>query len=255
MFRRSCYNKVVPSTEVNLRRFEIVVNYSAAFLFWNLRGILAEKWAHGPHFGAFSDQGPSQFTLTADAGPMDQPIGANESKVRTAGMAGLRQSSFVWEDPIRQKAAEEIGLQWLTDVIDVAKPKVVQRIHIRRYHSKSIRRPDAVQKKIDDEFLSGNSVGPPNYHHKFNGVAFQYREHDLTTTGQFGIWGNNQTSQWFMGPSPNDKEWNLGLFMDFMLDSKAGFDDPLSELNNLITQSRTESAEVQGRTIRRIGDG
>ena len=38
--------------KLHLRRYDLQINYHAAYLYWNLRGILAEKWAHGPLFGA-----------------------------------------------------------------------------------------------------------------------------------------------------------------------------------------------------------
>lgn len=35
-------------SQLILRKFEVQLQYHAAYLYWGLRGALAEKWAHGP---------------------------------------------------------------------------------------------------------------------------------------------------------------------------------------------------------------
>jgi hypothetical protein len=72
-----------------LRHFQLQVQYKPSFLFWNVRGALAERWGHGPLFDVVGDQA-GQITLSKGSNNIPETD-------FVAAIAGLAVSSFVWE--------------------------------------------------------------------------------------------------------------------------------------------------------------
>ena len=58
LYGDSVYN----DRRIRVQRAVVDVSYHAAYNYWSLRGILAERWAHGPLFGA-TGESPEQTTL------------------------------------------------------------------------------------------------------------------------------------------------------------------------------------------------
>jgi hypothetical protein len=102
---------------LRLERFHAELGYHAAFNYWNLRGILAEKWGHGPIFGA-RGAGPEMVALTP----------ANEDR-RLQAIYGLNASGLLAEGETRVAQAREIVRDWFQDCHDVLKPKRAVRVH------------------------------------------------------------------------------------------------------------------------------
>src|SRR5579863_2483624 len=112
-----------------LRRFEIAISHEAAFLFWGIKGVLAERWAHGPHFTAYGDH-PNQLTLT------DVPSMNRQAKKQA--IAGIVVSSFIWEAPPARKDAQDLATEWIHDVLEAATPRSVNKLFLRFIYARSI---------------------------------------------------------------------------------------------------------------------
>lgn len=122
--------------KLRLRRFEIQIVHHAAYLFWNLKGILAEKWGHGPHFGAYSHDA-DRLQLTQKAG----------EPTRMAAVSSLRGSAFFSEDEPYAKAVE-VAQPWLADCYDVLQPQVVKSLHQKISWAYPVRDPDRTNDKV-----------------------------------------------------------------------------------------------------------
>ena len=67
-------------------RFQL--HHHAAYLYWGLRGALAEKWAHGPYFAAYSVN-ENELRLTRASGKPST----------LTGVFGLKRTAFAAEQP------------------------------------------------------------------------------------------------------------------------------------------------------------
>jgi hypothetical protein len=227
---------------VLLRRFEIVMSCSASFFFWSLRGALAEKWGHGPHFGAWTEA-QNQFTLLPQA-----DMSTAERKM--AAMAGIITSSFLWECPEVPAYAEQLAQEWLSDVLETLTPQTVNRVQIRRYFSVPLHDGDEVQRTLDAEYPDLLAFSHEGYSTQFRGATFQnrrrFQDKALTATGTFGIWSKDQRQSWFNYEVPEDREHNLGLFLDHVwLAEDPGFPDPSAAIRDLVDLSRREGQSMR----------
>jgi hypothetical protein len=103
-------------------RFHCEISYHAAFNFWNLRGVLAERWGHGPIFGA-RGEAPNQITLTPAPSPEDPA-----KDIRLQAAYGLHASGMIAEGPEWVPQVPELAVDWLRDAVEVFKPKKCTRV-------------------------------------------------------------------------------------------------------------------------------
>jgi hypothetical protein len=55
---------------IRLARFQVETSYHSAYQCLSIRGVLAERWGHGPIFEAFNDQGMQIALLPSRAIPL-----------------------------------------------------------------------------------------------------------------------------------------------------------------------------------------
>jgi len=91
--------------KLRLRRYEVQAHYHSAYLYLNLKGLLAERWGHGPYFNAFGGGG-NDVRIT------DGGDGGEATKV---GVYGLKTSAFLWEGAPDRKDAQKLATEWLSD--------------------------------------------------------------------------------------------------------------------------------------------
>jgi hypothetical protein len=99
--------------ELVTRRYELQLLHHAAYLYWDVRGVLAERWGHGPYFGAYGDKGDA-IVLTDLPG----------DQASLYGVYGLRGSALMSEQS-DQSHAPQLAENWLFDCLQVLRPKVV----------------------------------------------------------------------------------------------------------------------------------
>jgi hypothetical protein len=107
-------------SRLRLERFQGELSYHAAYNYWNLRGVLAERWAHGPVFGAASALDAfAQTTLT--------PATGEGGDTRLWAAYGLRASGLLAEGQYWVPQAPRLLERWIGDALDVFQPKRVVR--------------------------------------------------------------------------------------------------------------------------------
>jgi hypothetical protein len=120
--------------QLRLERFQAEVGYHAAYLFWNLRGVLAERWAHGPLFGA-TNETPQQVSL--------MPIWGETPDQRLQAAYGLRACGVVGEGQEWVTEARGIAADFISDGLEVLRPKRVVRVAVNLFGLYPV--PDMIQ--------------------------------------------------------------------------------------------------------------
>jgi hypothetical protein len=73
--------------QFRVERFRVQMSYDAAFLYWTVEGVMAERWAHGPIFGGYNKQvGADQVTLVPASTEGDDHLHATSSGLLSGGL-------------------------------------------------------------------------------------------------------------------------------------------------------------------------
>jgi hypothetical protein len=109
------------SRRLTLRHFDVQIFYDAAFLYFNTKGLLAERWAHGPVFAGFNDRGETVLLRPGIEDVMD-----------IAGIYGLKTSAFMWEriDGTAGQA-KDLMRRWFADCSKVLQPRRIARTYAK----------------------------------------------------------------------------------------------------------------------------
>jgi hypothetical protein len=230
---------------LKLRRYEVQIHYDAAYLFWDLRGVLAEKWAHGPHFGAYGT-GPDSVTLSRKAG--DSSL---------VGTYSLKASAFLCEDTsFGITKSENLALEWLGDCLKALKPRRVRRIYSKVIYSYPIRDRQRVSSAILKEYPQIAEFTPREYDEVQRGVTFHARRKspgmEVLSTGQLGVYGPDQARAILQAFTEADEQWALGLVYDCNKTLVSDRLDPSRELKEATTDLRRESWDILSKSLMRV---
>ena len=110
---------------LRFERFQGELGYHAAYNYWNLRGVLAERWAHGPIFGAASSTDPNAQTALSPA--------SGEGDSRLWAVYGLRALGLNAEGQEWVPKAAGLLDRWARDALDVLQPKRVIRAAVNLF--------------------------------------------------------------------------------------------------------------------------
>jgi hypothetical protein len=194
--------------KIRLERFRVEIVYHAAYDFWNLRGLLAERWAHGPVFGAVGDQG-NLIKLTPEGGFADDRVEANY---------GLRSASFEREFVKDRKLTYEESRAWMGDVIEALDPKRTSRISTQWFALYPLGNIDAAKsadrklrlRYYDKERL--RALVPDAYPNQFGAVNSLCVDGDKQWSAIIGLVGPPHKNQFFGVPDKErDERWWMGL--------------------------------------------
>ena len=232
----------------SLRRLDLSVTYQPAFLFWNLKGVLAERWAHGPYFGAVQDQG-NQITLLPDP---EQKGTAGEPNA----VGGIAISAFTWESPPSLGTSSGVAVEWLTDVLTALDPKTVVRIWGRQHWVLPLRNPAAVQSAIVANLPALSEHVPNGYGAPYSGLSFNADRHIANVTRllsvHVGIIRPGTSKTYWSSPSPDDDQPMLGIFVEVTDTAPDTIPDPKRALRELSTALENDARHVLTRMIPRI---
>lgn len=151
--------------QLRLERLQTEVHYHSAYNFLSLKGALAERWAHGPVFGAFADLG--QHVVLSPA---------SDSGERIQGSYGLKSAALDVERVERRQEARDLTENWLGDVLAVLQPKRTVRMSALVFGLYPIENPDQASRLLRDEFFQSgklNRLKPErfaSYHSALNGL-------------------------------------------------------------------------------------
>lgn len=225
---------------LQLRKYEVHIGYHAAYLFWNLRGVLAEKWAHGPHFNAYGNE-PDTVRLTVKAGAPSSLV----------GLYGLRASAFVSED---RDATEmrRLAQEWLADCLTVLQPKRVTRMVVREFYSYPATKPVKVSQAVEGAFPGLSGFGDLGTEEVHRAVQYQTQRSSggsvAVETAVFGVYGPEQAREFFGVPREGD-EWGLGLNFYTAVTRESGIMAPTEELPAFIEEAHRKAHNLVTATI------
>jgi hypothetical protein len=234
-------------SKLRLERFQVEVAYHAAYNFLNLRGVLAERWAHGPIFGATNEL-PGQVTLL----PGSQP--GTESDQRLWASYGLRATGINAEGPRWVPVGQEIVESWLTDALQVLKPKRVVRLVVSLFALYPL--DDAVQasRKLRGwAYRSQNlaAVLPPSaerhrdrYH---SAIDFLVPDGDSGTALSVvvGAVGPPHRGSFFVHPDDErDGRWWMGFRVERRQVEEGGLEQPRKLLTTILKTTNADCEHI-----------
>jgi hypothetical protein len=234
----------MPFSLKNLRieRYQADINYNAAFTFWSLKGVLAERWGHGPLFGAWTDL-PQQVTLTP---PAAEP---GRAPKQIQGYYGINQSGFNFEQVDDVPYARDQSLAWLTDVVDVLQPQRVTRVMVNWFAIYPISNAQRASKRLRDRFYVGSEVSKltpqdryPEFHSAIESFLVNGPE-QLTVV--VGVVGPPHKGAYLTGPDPvRDRRWWMAVRVTVIRLDEEGIDDPINRLRDMIATSKRDLDRV-----------
>ena len=226
-------------TKVRLERLKTDLHYHAAYNYLSLKGVLAERWAHGPIFGALADLG-NQVKLTPESG---------FDKDRVEGMYGLRYSYFDRELVRDRKNTNEQTLEWFGDVIDVFDPRVITKVSIQYfalYPLSNIAAAESATQKLRRHYYNEDKIDgllPQGFDHNFVALDGLCLDHEREWHLVVGAVGPPHKGRFFGVADPQrDENWWMGLNFHLVRknDEGLGDGDPMSVIENAMNDASAE---------------
>jgi hypothetical protein len=231
----------VPYDESKLRleRVNLDVSYHATYTFYGLKGAIAERWAHGPTFGAVGEIGTGQLNLTPTSG-----AGQDE---RLVGVVGLRASAMLAEGPHWTNRVEQIAPRWFHDIYEALKPQRTVQVRVETFALYPLRGgPWRATDRLKDNYYSENPlktlVGREPFH-----AAVEVFESDVQPmrTIVLGVVGPPHRGTYFTFEEPvRDAEWWLGLRLAYLQNDPEGVEDPLDTLSSAMQTALADSVRL-----------
>ena len=166
-----------------IERLDVQLTYHSAYTYWSLKGVLAERWAHGPIFGAYGEQ-PQQISLQPSPDTGDR---------RILAAYGLKASGLNAEGARWTSEAGELASAWLNDVYEVLQPKKTVNARTNLMALYPIRHSAAVSKNLRQTFYVDEKLRasvPQRFADRFHAATqWMYSEGDQSASGIVGVVG------------------------------------------------------------------
>jgi hypothetical protein len=239
---------------LRVERFHAEMGHHAAFYFWNLRGVIAEKWGHGPYFGARGRLGEDVLTLTPETEAEDRRIQATYG----LNIAGMLAEGAHWVP-----RAQEIVHEWFDDHYAVMKPRRVVRAYANVFALYPA--PNAVQlsrrirrmfyRHADLESTLPQRLAPER--DSFHAAVdwFVPSAHDDLRSNSSLIAGvvTPMHRSFFAWPDrERDEGWWMGFNYNVQRVDDNGLEDPLADLRAVIDSALTEVEQIAAVILRRV---
>jgi hypothetical protein len=226
--------------KVRLERFRVEMVYHSAYNYLSLKGVLAERWAHGPIFGAMTDQG-NQVTLTPEDGFKED---------RVDGIYGIKASSFDRECVKSKTESYEQAKQWLGDVLEVLKPKRTTRIAghwFALYPLTNVDAAEAATRRLKVHYLKDEvgNLQPEGYENNFVALTGASLRGDRLRSFDLGAVGPPHKGSFFAIPDKGrDESWWMGLKFNLNRTNEDGIDEPAAAIEELLADGDKEFDEL-----------
>ena len=224
---------VFDKSQLRVARFQVDVNYNACFPYWSLKGVLAERWAHGPVFGAFLDQG-NQVTLSpaASEGAVSPPIQA---------YYGIVASGYNNESATDIREAREQSLAWLSDVIAVLNPRRITRLSVGWFGLYPITDAPHASKLLRERYYTSAvaRLTPQDRFPVLHSAADSFLVNGPEQLSVIvGVVGPPHKGLFFAHPSnERDSRWWMGVRVNAAILNEDGIGKSIPELKRLVDQS------------------
>ena len=225
---------------MRFERFSVDMAYHSAYTYLSLKGVLAERWAHGPLFGAFTEAA-AQITLSP---PAAEPGGAAPRSVQA--FYGLKATGFLYEQLRRNELSDVTGdaVSWLGDVNTVLTPRRVVQVNVGWFLLHPIENAERSSRLLRDRYYNGTNAARlkperyGSYHSAVENVVTQGR--DMYTI-VLGVVGPPHKGQFFTYEDPaRDGRWWMGLRTGWWCRDEEGIEDPVDRVREMVSQSRVD---------------
>jgi hypothetical protein len=222
--------------QLRLERMQVDMQYHAAFNYWGLKGVIAERWAHGPVFGAWVDLG-NQVTLTQG------PSGTDSAAV---GFYGLNTAGFNAEPVGNREQTQSNAAEWVGDVMEVLQPKRVTRLAVMWFAMHAVADPVGASKKLRDRYYQPDKLetllperDTGNFH---NAVEIFLNDGPKQTSIVIGVIGPPHKGTYLSVPDADrDSRWWMGIRVHTVIfDEDNGVADPKPAVTDLMNESYSD---------------
>lgn len=232
--------------DIRLERFQAEMAYHAAYLYWNLRGVLAERWAHGPIFGGYKEEG-DQITLSPAVTP-------DQTDRRLHAVYGLRASGVHAEGPLRAQQAREVAADWISDVVDAFNPKRVVRVQVSTFSLYPVVDPVQASRKLRNAYYKNEPLRQllpdslrqhQDHFHSALDLLVPTDKRGGAVSVVVGVVGPTNIGEFFIQPDPErDARWWMGIRYLRNELSVEGIDDPKRAYRQAVDLGMRESSEL-----------
>lgn len=248
--------RTMPYDESLLRieRFDSQINYHAAYNYWSLRGVLAERWAHGPIFGG-TQRSEEQTVLVPPTGP-DQP------DLRLLAVYGLRAAALNAEGENWVPRAQKLVSEWYSDVLEVLKPKRCVRMSVDVFALYPIDDPIEASTRLRSAFYNAEKVKqilPDDLHerrddfHAALDFIVPLDEQGSAVSVVVGAVGPLHKGLFFAQPDEaRDNQWWLGVRYDRRRIEPEGHKDVLGRITKMAKVSVADTEQVARRVFTEV---
>jgi hypothetical protein len=231
--------------ELRLEKIEVGTGYDAAFMFWNLRGVIAERWAHGPYFGSMGELGTQQVNLSP---------GPEEDDKRCTAVYGLKEAGFLAEGPKWTEAARDLAPKWLADVHEVLKPRRTVRVTSQCFAIYPVDNPEQVSRRLRGHFYRNDHLRAslPNelakkHQDRFHAaIDWLVLEGTARTSLVAGVVGPPHQGTFFtFSDEERDQRWWMGFNLVMGdVNTGNGIERPVSRARDMLAKAREYSAHA-----------
>lgn len=235
--------------KLRLERVSLETVYHAAYQFWNLRGVLPERWAHGPTFNGYR-AGPDFVHLTPSTDAED---------ARLVGAFGLRNAGLVAEGSYWTAGASSLAEKWLADVYKTLEPRRTTRIKAQITALYPTPDPDKVSRNLRGRFYDDEELQKlvpdrfSSFHAAIEGLCV---DGDPPMSFVVGVYGPpHQLDGLFTFPDDaRDSTWWLCARLVSMVASNEGFDDPVRNALDTLNQLTSDYSRIVRTTFPSLVD-
>jgi hypothetical protein len=213
---------------LRVERFNVEWGYHATYTYYGLKGAIAERWAHGPVFGAVGEIGSGQLNLT--------PATEDDDYERLIAVAGIRTSALLGEGKRRAAQAQELWPSWLGDIASALKPLRSVRTTadiIGLYPIKDEwKATQRIKLRYNQQDALETLAATPRFHTAPEIFETDGRRH---RTIIMGVLGPPHKGQYFAFENrQRDSRWWLAVRLQCTVADEAGLDEPLGVLEDTV---------------------
>lgn len=224
--------------KLRIERVNAEVTYHAAYTFYGLKGVIAERWAHGPIFGAVGEAGTGQLNLTPASGPdVDQ---------RLVGVLGIRASGLLAEGPHWASQAETIAKSWFEDIFTALRPQRTVRYRADVIAIYPIRDPYAPTRRLVDRYYQRDHLEALTQDDRYvAAVEFFAIDEQPKRSVTLGALGPPHKGLYFnFENAERDRAWWLGIRVSLVEEDLEGIAEPATRLHDAIKASYAEISRL-----------
>jgi hypothetical protein len=225
--------------ELRIEKVNLEIGYHSTYTFFGLKGVIAERWAHGPIFGAVGESGSGQLNLT----PASEP----DVDERIVGVIGIQTSAFLAEGPHWTSDAPNVAASWFDDIFTVLKPQrtVYYRAEVLAIYP--IRDPYVATRRLAERYYRADALNDlANTDRYIAAVEFMAPEEQPTRSIVMGVLGppHRRMGYFTFENDERDDEWWLAVRVNLIHRDEDGIDDPLEQLRQALDEGYSEVSRL-----------